>query len=266
MDRRRLTFVTAEEPAALRRRRVAGCPRSSRARRRHAAPGNQPGGYRVDARRDRARAADDAGAGVLLRRTRPIEKRPQHDDDELRVAGLRRRALGAHRLFARVLDRRALDRRPVAACFCAASGSSRRARFRTCCSWRIRATFAIITAALISGSIVERMRFSTYVAVHHAVGAACLQPRSRTGSGAADGWRNGARSILPAGPSSTSMPRSPRSSPRSSSASGRTIRLRRCCRTTCRSRCLARACSGSDGSGSMPAARWPRARSRASRS
>ena len=35
-------------------------------------------------------------------------------------------------------------------------------------------TFAIITAALISGAIVERMRFSAYVAVHLAVGAVRL--------------------------------------------------------------------------------------------
>ena len=54
------------------------------------------------------------------------------------------------------------DRSQYAAC--AASGSKRRARFRTCCSWRFQGTFAIITAALISGAIVERMRFSAYLA------------------------------------------------------------------------------------------------------
>ena len=37
------------------------------------------------------------------------------------------------------------------------------ARFRTCSSCATRATFCIITAALISGAIVERMRFSAYV-------------------------------------------------------------------------------------------------------
>ena len=36
----------------------------------------------------------------------------------------------------------------------------------------------------------------------------------------------------------------------------------RCCRTTCRSRCSAPACSGSDGSGSTPAARSRQARRR----
>ena len=84
-------------------------------------------------------------------------------------------------------------------------------------------TFAIITAALISGAIVERMRFSAYVRVHHAVGARRLLRRSRTGSGAAAGSPRWARSTSPAAPSCTSTPASRRWSPRSSSASGATI-------------------------------------------
>ena len=44
-------------------------------------------------------------------------------------------------------------------------------------------TFAIITAALISGAIVERMRFSAYVAVHLALGARRLQPGRALGVG-----------------------------------------------------------------------------------
>ena len=51
-------------------------------------------GHKLDADLDRAGAADDAGAGVLLRRPGPIEKRPQHDDDELHLARIRRRGCG----------------------------------------------------------------------------------------------------------------------------------------------------------------------------
>ena len=98
--------------------------------------------HRVDADFDRAGAADDAGAGVLLRRPRALEERAQHDDDELHLARLRRRALGGHRLLAGVRARQRLDRRHLARRSCAASASSRRARFRTCCSCATRARSA----------------------------------------------------------------------------------------------------------------------------
>ena len=75
--------------------------------------GNRPGRHGLDARRDRARPADDAGAGVLLRRARPLEERAQHDDDERRLARLRRRRLGAPRLLARVRRGSAAARRAV---------------------------------------------------------------------------------------------------------------------------------------------------------
>ncbi len=67
------------------------------------------------------------------------------------------------RLLAGVRTGQQLDRRHCRGSSCTASDSSRRARFRTCCSCAIQGTFAIITAALISGAIVERMRFSAYV-------------------------------------------------------------------------------------------------------
>ena len=69
-------------------------------------------------------------------------------------------------LLAGLRARQRLDRRPVARASCAASASRRRARSRTCSSCAYQGTFAIITAALISGAIVERMRFSAYVALH----------------------------------------------------------------------------------------------------
>ncbi len=60
-----------------------------------------------------------------------------------------------------------------------------------------QATFGIITAALISGAIVERMRFSAYV-VFIALWALVVYARSRTGCGAAAGWPHGARWTSPA--------------------------------------------------------------------
>ena len=65
-----------------------------------------------------------------------------------------------------------------------------------------QATFAIITAALISGAIIGRMRFSAYVTFISLWPSSCTAP-SRTGCGAAAGWRRWARSISPAAPSCT---------------------------------------------------------------
>ena len=128
------------------------------------------------------------------------------------------------------------------------------ARFRTSCYMCYQGTFCIITAALISGAIVERMRFSAYVTfitlwalvvycpIAHWVwgggwlvedGRARLRRRHRR---ARQRRRRGARRRA------------------SWSASGATTRRRRCCRTTCRSRCSAPGCCGSAGSASTPAA------------
>ena len=91
------------------------------------------------------------------------EERPEHDDDELHRARVRRHAVGGHRLLARVRHRhdwigdtsRLLPARrwPRGA----------RARIPHLLYMSYQATFAIITAALISGAIVGRMRFSAYV-------------------------------------------------------------------------------------------------------
>ena len=63
-------------------------------------------------------------------------------------------------------------------------------------------TFCIITAALISGAIVERMRFGAFM-VFIALWSVLVYPCSRTGSGAAAGSRRGARSTSPAASRST---------------------------------------------------------------
>ena len=47
---------------------------------------HDPGGCRMDARLDGARAPDDARPGLLLRRHGAVEERPEHPDDELRGA------------------------------------------------------------------------------------------------------------------------------------------------------------------------------------
>jgi hypothetical protein len=69
-----------------------------------------------------------------------------------------------------------------------------------------QATFCIITAALISGAIVERMRFSAVRGRSSRSGRSSSTRRSRTGCGAAAGWRRWRRSTSPAARSCTSTP------------------------------------------------------------
>ena len=158
--------------------------------------------------------------------------------------------LGAPRLLARLRrgQRRgsATSRRRS----CAASGLEPQGTIPHLLFMAFQGTFAIITAALISGAIVERMRFGPVPRLPHALGRSSSTRRSRTGCGAAAGSRSWARSTSPAAPSSTSTRRPRRSSPRSCSARARTTRGRRSCRTTCPSRCSARGSSGSAGSAS----------------
>ena len=147
------------------------------------AAADQPGRYRLDAHGHRARAADDAGAGVLLRRPRPIEERAQHDDDELRVARLRRRPVGPVRLFARVWPGRARGWAITSRFFLRGVGLEAQGTIPHALFMAYQGTFAIITAALISGAIVERMRFSAYVLFISSVGARRLQPDRALGLG-----------------------------------------------------------------------------------
>ena len=108
-------------------------------------------------------AADDAGAGVLLRGSGALQERAQHDDDELHLARVRRRAVGADRLFAGV-HRPATTGSATCRTRCwPASVSRRRARSPHALFMAYQGTFCIITAALISGAIVERMRFPAYI-------------------------------------------------------------------------------------------------------
>ena len=63
------------------------------------------GRHRLDARRDRARADDDARARALLRRARALEEHAQHVHDVRRRDRGRDRHVGARRLLARVRRR-----------------------------------------------------------------------------------------------------------------------------------------------------------------
>ena len=122
-----------------------------------------------------------------------------------------------------------LDRRPVARVPATASASRRPARScrspsRTCSTWPSRATFCIITAALISGAIVERMRFSAYVGVHLPLVGRRLRAARALGVGRRLAGRHGRAGTSPAAPSCTSTPASPRWSRRSSSASAQDYR------------------------------------------
>jgi hypothetical protein len=112
-------------------------------------------------------------------------------------------------------------------------------------------TFAIITVALISGAIADRVKFSTwmvfaaiwvtlaYFPVAHMVGGG-LPPAATRPSAllfeALTARPPSPRSTSPAAPSSTSTPAWPGSSWHSSSASGSASARSRCARTTCRSR------------------------------
>ena len=126
-------------------------------------------------------------------------------------------------------------------------------------------TFCIITAALISGAIVERMRFSAYLAFIILWALVVYSPVAHWVWGG--GWLADMGALDFAGGTVVHVNAGVAALVAAMvSASGRTIRARRCFRTTCRSRCSAPACSGSAGSGSTPAARSARARSPVSRS
>ena len=152
---------------------------------------------------DRAGAPDDAGTGVLLRRARALQERAQHDDDELRRARRRRHRVGARRLLAGVCAR---QRRSWAACrapSCATSASKPQGTIPHVLFMSYQGTFAIITAALISGAIVERMRFSAYMLFIALWSIVVYAPGRALGVGRRLAGDSSARSTSRAAPSST---------------------------------------------------------------
>ena len=91
-----------------------------------------------------------------------------------------------------------------------------------------QATFCIVTAALVSGAVVERMRFGAVPRSSPRSGRCSSTRCSRTGPSAAAGCRRTARSTSPAACRSRWAPASRRSRLRSSSARARTTGARPC--------------------------------------
>ena len=112
-----------------------------------------------------------------------------------------------------------------------------------------------ITVALISGAMVERMRFQAYLVVRGSCGRRSCTIRSRTGCGRATaGCADSARSTSPVAPWCTSAPAPPRSSRRLILGRRRVVGRTPLVRTLVfRSR--APGCCGSVGSASTPARR-----------
>ena len=117
----------------------------------------------MDAHFHRVSAPDDACPRLFLRWARASEKRAEHDDDEFRVARIRRllwAVIGYSLAFAPGNDWIGdLSRVLLRGVGLEAQGTIPHLLFMC-----YQGTFCIITAALISGAIVERMRFSAYVA------------------------------------------------------------------------------------------------------
>ena len=113
-----------------------------------------------------------------------------------------------------------------------------------------QATFCIITVALVSGAVVERMRFGAFLVFAALWSVLVYAVMAHWAFGG--GWlhRGAARSTSPAACRSRWAPASRRWRPRSSSGRGRTTGARRSCRTTRSTRFSAPACCGSAGSGS----------------
>ena len=142
----------------------------------------------------------------------------------------------------------------------------RRRRSPTSLFFAFQATFCIITTALVSGAVVERMRFGAFLVFAALWSVLVYSVLAHWGFGG--GWliderdarlrRRHRRSRWP--------PASRRSPRRSWSAPARTTAARRCCRTTPSTCCSAPACCGSAGSASTAAAASTPARTRCSRS
>ena len=196
------------------------------------------------------------GARVLLRRSGPVQELAQYHDDELRRARRRRHRVGAPRPTASPSrEGNALDRRrpPTPA------GRRRRRRprapFRTSLFMAYQGTFAIITAALISGAIVERMRFGPYLAFIALWTLFVYAPVAHWVWGG--GWLM-SRGVLDFAGGTVVHINAGVSALVAALVAGRAQGLRpagRSCRTTCRSCCSAPGCSGSAGSASTAGAR-----------
>ena len=123
--------------------------------------------HRLDARRDGAGAPDDAGARPLLRRPRPLEEHAQHVHDVHRRARRSRRSRGPSIGYSLAFSEGNGDHRRLRPRLPQRRRPSRRAMGTTIPQllfFAFQASFCIITAALVSGAVVERMRFGPFLA------------------------------------------------------------------------------------------------------
>jgi ammonium transporter, Amt family len=125
-----------------------------------------------------------------------------------------------------------------------------------------QATFAIITAALISGAIVERMRFGPYLAFIALWTLVVYAPAAHWVWGG--GWLGSLGVLDYAGGTVVHVNAASAASRRSRCGRVATMGARPSSRTTSRTCYSAPRCSGSDGSVSTPAARSARTRRRPS--
>ena len=107
---------------------------------------------------------DDTGARILLRRTGPVEELTEYDDDELRRPGGRGHRVGTRGVQPRLRTRATPLIGGTANLFLNGIGLEAQGTIPELLFLIYQGTFAIITAALISGAVVERMRFGPYLA------------------------------------------------------------------------------------------------------
>ena len=184
-DRRAPHRRCASRLLALRRLRARPAlaqtaPRQDRCRR-----------HRLDDRRDRlVLMMTHAGPRAVLLRHGAQEERARHHGAEPRCDVPRARSCGSLLGYSLAFtgDGAGARQRSIA-CSCTASAWTRSAR----CAKTIpeslfmiyQMTFAIITVALVAGSVADRMRFSAFVLVLRCCGCSSSMCRWRTGSGAA---------------------------------------------------------------------------------
>ena len=124
--------------------------------------GDQPERYGLASYFNGASAANDSCSRLLLRWTRALKERLEHHDDELCSAGRIGHPMGRPRIFLGFWLWQCVSRDFSMAMLSGvgleASGTIPHLLFMA-----FQGTFAIITAALISGAVVERMRFASYM-------------------------------------------------------------------------------------------------------
>ena len=203
------------------------------------------------------------GPGVLLRRHGAAQERALHHHAFLYHHLPHFRAVGAVRLQHRLWPRQtAPDRKSGVAglerCRRSAQPELRALPFPHLAYMAFQLMFAIITAALISGSFAERFRFPAFLIFTILWTTIVYDPLAHWVWGYG-GWLNRLGVLDFAGGTVVHI---------SSGVSGLVTALglgqaprvqakSRCCRTTCRLLCWAPGCSGSAGSGLTPAAPWP---------